>query len=85
MSNSTNRANEIEIQEISDIMSTEAGRKFVSRILDMTNYFGDTFDHDTIKHARNAGRRSVGIDLFAELQNAAPDKLMILLRERING
>lgn len=72
----------IEIAEITAMMSTEGGRKFVTRILDSTGVFTNTFDLDTHKHAYNAGKRQVGLGLIAELEQACPDKYLQLLDER---
>ena len=78
--NTDNRA--IEIAEITAMMSTEGGRRFIARILDSTGVFISTFDLDTHKHAYNAGKRQVGLSLVAELEQACPDKYLQLLEER---
>lgn len=72
----------IEIAEITAMMSTEGGRNFVRRILEYSGVFNETFDLDAHKHAYNAGRRKVGLYLIDELQSAVPDKYIQLLRER---
>jgi hypothetical protein len=76
----SNRA--IEIVEITAMMSTEGGRRFIGRILESTQVFTSTFDLDTHKHAYNAGKRQVGLSLVSELEQACPDKYLQLLRER---
>ena len=78
----TTEQRNIEIAEITVMMSTEGGRKFVSRILESTGVFVSSFDLDTHRHAYNAGKRQVGLSLIAELQQACPDKYLQLLEER---
>lgn len=75
-------ARRIEIAEIAVIMSTRGGRKFVNRILNQSGVFSDTFDSDTHVHAKNAGRRQLGLWLIRELQEATPGELITLMRER---
>lgn len=76
-------ARKIEIAEMSVIMSTKGGRNFISRVLDECGVFSDTFDTDTHAHAKNAGRRQIGLWLVSELQDATPDEYSTLLRERL--
>jgi hypothetical protein len=72
----------IEIADISVIMSTKGGRKFIRRVLDYSGVFCDTFDSDTHEHAKNAGRRQVGLWLINEIKEAAPDEYITLIKER---
>lgn len=72
----------IEMAEITAMMSTEGGRRFIGRILDSTGVFNSTFDLDTHKHAYNAGKRGVGLNLISELEQACPDKYLQLMDER---
>lgn len=76
---------EIEIQDLTSIMSLESGRNVINRILDYTNIDDDIFDADPATHARNAGRREIGVWLRNELKNAAPDRYLQMMKEQING
>ena len=76
----TNR--DIEIAEITVMMSTQGGRALMSRILDKTKVFEDAFDVDAYKHAYNAGKRKIGLLIIEDLQQACPDRYSQLLDER---
>lgn len=80
----TDDARKIEIADISVIMSTKGGRKFINRVLDQCGVFSDTFDSDTHEHAKNAGRRQIGLWLTNELKEAAPGEFITLMKERLN-
>lgn len=67
---SKDRAESVETAEIAAILKTDSGRKVILRVLNSTGYFSNTFDHDPIKHAYNAGRRSIGVALVAEIKAA---------------
>lgn len=85
MSNGIGDARKVEIVEIAVIMSTEGGRNFISRILDQCGTFSDTYDKDTHEHAKNAGRRQIGLWLQNELLEAAPLEYQLLLKERMTN
>jgi len=72
----------IEIADINVIMSTKGGRNFICRVLDQCGVFSDSFDPDTHQHAKNAGRRQVGLWLIGELEEATPGEYLTLLKER---
>lgn len=72
----------IEIADISVIMSTRGGRKFMNRLMNQCGVFNDTFETDTHDHARNAGRRQIGLWLVREIQEASPGEYITLLKER---
>jgi hypothetical protein len=76
---------EIEIQDLSSIMSLESGRNVIAKILNYTNIDDDIFDQDPVTHARNAGRREIGIWLRNEIIAAAPDQYLRMMKEKING
>lgn len=77
-------ARKLEISDILCIMRTESGRQFIKRILDYSGCFSDTFDNDPITHARQAGKRNVGLWLYNEIKAAAPEYLEILMRDYIH-
>lgn len=74
----------IEIANIAAIMSTKGGREFINRVLNQCGVFSDGFSPDTHEHAKNAGRRQIGLWLTNELKEAAPGEYLILIREHIN-
>ena len=67
-----NDARSIEISDTMAVMSTRGGRAMISRILDRSGVFRDTFDIDPHVHAQNAGRRQLGLWLLNEIKDAAP-------------
>ena len=71
----------IEIAEMTQVMSTESGRNVINRILISTGVDDDTFNSDTHNHARNAGRRSVGLQLREELKACCFDKYLMMMKE----
>lgn len=75
----------LEILEISTIMSTSSGRNVMNRILRSTGVDTTTFDRDERIHVYNEGRRSIGIELRAELMNAAPGEYMMMIKENLNA
>jgi hypothetical protein len=74
----------IEIADISVIMSTKGGRKFINRVLDQCGLFSDTFHTDPHDHAKNAGRRQIGLWLVNELKEASTGEYITLIKERLN-
>ena len=66
-------------------MKSPNGRRIIRRILEFTEVDADTFDADPIKHARNAGKRAVGLWLRDELKLISPDQLLIMIKEEIEN
>ena len=73
----------IEIIEIMRILGTIEGRKYMMGVLNSTGLDRATFDKDTHQHAYNAGKRSVGLRLRDNLQDAAPELYLRMLQEHI--
>jgi hypothetical protein len=73
---------EIEIAEIAHTMSSESGRRFIKRILDFTEVDENIFNIDTHIHAKNAGKREVGLWLQRELKQAVPGIYNNMLKEQ---
>lgn len=78
-------ARKLEILAIQSIMASEGGRKFMQSILAQTGVGVSAFDPDPYIHARNAGTQVVGHWLMQELQLAAPDQYLRMLKEQQNG
>ena len=76
---------DIEIAEITHVMSTESGRNLMHRILNQTGVDENTFNSDTHEHARNAGRREVGLWLRDELKMVCIDNYLRMLKEKNDG
>lgn len=74
-----NRA--IEMDEITRILSTENGRKFMFGLLEHTGFESDTFHENPYRHAYNSGRRSMGTFLAQTLKHAEPDLYARMIEE----
>lgn len=83
MANGTDNAHDIEILEIQSIMSTEAGRRFMWRLLERTGVNSDRFNPDPYRNAHQSGERSIGIWLQRELEEAAPGSYMTMIKENL--
>ena len=76
---------EIEVAEITQVMSSQSGRNVMHRLLRTTGVDEDMFNPDTHEHARNAGRRGVGLELRDELKEACIDHYFKMLKENEDG
>ena len=75
----------VQISDMVDIMTMNGGRKTIHRWLYDLGTFSDTFDSDSHKHAFNAGMRKAGLRILADLKDAAPDKVQLMMKENANG
>ena len=71
----------IELSDVDQTLSSRAGRSFIFRILEYTSLDIDIFDADTHVHARNSGKRAIGIWLRDELKTASPGNYNQMIRE----
>ena len=63
------------------IMLKRDGRDVLMRIIEKAGYFGDTHSSDPIVTARANGRRSVAVELLADIERVAPDDLQQMMSE----
>ena len=66
-------------------MKLEDNRDFVWELLQSTRVFESMFDTDPMKHAFNAGRRDVGLNLVRDLKKASPEFYIKMIQEHIDG
>lgn len=78
------KSRELELLVIRQTMKTENGRHFMWRCLQNCCVHENIFSADSVQHAYNAGMRSHGLWLEAELKEAAPDDYIKMLKEHIN-
>ena len=72
-------------EDLRQVLMTPAGKRVVWRIVTaVCGAFSDDFDLDARLHARNAGKRAVGLALVKEAQRVAPREYLEMARERIN-
>lgn len=71
-----------EVEDLREVMSTPAGRRFVHRVLGLCGTFRLSFaGEQTHATAFNEGKRSVGNQLFAEVEAVSPNQFLNMLRE----
>ena len=75
------RAREIEIEELREILATVAGRRFVWRYLSKCQVFGQTATQSGSWTYFNEGARSIGLQLFSELNEANPEAFVKMMNE----
>lgn len=71
--------------DVENVMATESGRRFVSRLLEYAGTDINVFDADPITHAHNAGKRSVGVWLKNEVKEVNYDQYMRMMKELEHG
>jgi hypothetical protein len=85
MTNGTDDARKVELITIDGIMSSNSGRAVMMSLLEVSGVFTDTFDADTHIHAKNAGKREIGLHLVRELKEASFDKYTMMIKEHEDG
>lgn len=54
------------------VMADPRGRRVLWGLMESTQTFHDTFDEVPTVHARNAGRRAVGLEILATIMGLSP-------------
>lgn len=70
-------------QDLKEIMSYPAGRRFIAEMLESSQVFGGSFALDPCQHAFNAGRKAFAVSLLARLQIELPEDYLVMERERL--
>lgn len=78
-------ARKIELAEFASIMGDTSGRKVLRRILEVSGAETDSFSADPYVHARNAGKREVGLWLKRELEAADLGRYIRMMTENEDG
>jgi len=78
---SEREAREIELAELASLLTTAEGRRVMLRLIKVTGFFANTFNQDPITLARNTGGRQVGVWLWDELNEAAPERVIEMMKE----
>ena len=66
---------------VTDVMSRKSGRDFVWELLTDCGVYQDGFNPDPYVHARNAGLKSMGLQLLHKILSACPDKHELMFSE----
>jgi hypothetical protein len=72
--------NDRRINDIREVLSTKRGRRFFWRYLEICGIF-KTSNADSSQIFFNEGMRNVGLMLLADVNEAAPDAYLLMLRE----
>lgn len=75
------KSRDLELFTIRQIMKNENGRSFMWRCLQNCCTFENIFSADSAQHAYNAGMRSHGLWLDAELREAGIDDYLKMVKE----
>jgi len=67
------------------LLSTRPGRRFIWNLMVDCGIFRSSFDNSGSVTARNEGRREVGLRVLAEVNEAAPEQYLTMLRESQEG
>lgn len=70
-----------EMRRIRDVMSSVMGREFIYDLMITTNIFRTTFSPEFGTMAFSEGRRSVGLQVLAQLQAHVPQQYDLMMRE----
>lgn len=84
MSDEKTNERELELLAVQNTMSTEIGRHFMFRCLEIAGVFSDTFNDDPLTMAMNNGKRRHGLWLDAELREASFDNYLVMIKENRN-
>ena len=71
----------VEQMTITGIMGGESGRKLMYDWMMVAGTFSNTFRADTHEHARQAGKREIGLHIDRELREACPDQYFKMMKE----
>ena len=73
------------LDAIRHIVSTSPGRSYFWRLLEDACVFSTTFSTEPYASAFNEGRRSLGLVILDDIQNAAPEKFLQMIEEASHG
>ncbi len=74
----------IQLQDIRDILKTEAGRRFMWRYLDECGVFRSSYDASGSKVYFNEGMRNIGNQLLADITEASPEVFAQMILQHNN-
>lgn len=67
---------------VTNLMNTPEGREWFNDLMEIAGTFHDGFNSDPFIHANNAGRRSIGQYVLAQVTEYCPNLYIKLLEER---
>jgi len=69
-----------EIEDIKALMSTESGRRFVSRLMAMAGFYRCSFTGNSTTFF-NEGKRAIATEVYADIQSFCPEQYPQMLEE----
>ena len=78
----TQRIEERQTEELKQVLSTYEGRSLLWRVLSMCRIYKDSFTGDNYTFY-NEGKRSVGLDIITEIEQAEPHALAKMRDEAV--
>lgn len=70
-------------EDLEDVLLNASGRRFVWRLIEESGAFGDPYvKGDPMATARETGRKSMGVGLYAEVMTNHFELFQIMLREQ---
>lgn len=69
-------------EDLRDVMSTKAGRRFVWGLLGQCRVMGASFHTDIAVMAFNEGMRAIGLPLVGELMEHLPESYALMVDEQ---
>lgn len=75
------REREHELQDISMLMGSRPGRRLAYRLLSMCNVYKSSFNLNGSLTNFNEGMRQVGLNWLADINEAAPEQYLVMLKE----
>ncbi|CFQ87954.1 MULTISPECIES: hypothetical protein [Yersinia] len=70
-----------ELNDITFLMGTVEGRRFIWRQLSLSGVFTTSFTGETNTTIFNEGRRNYGLNLFSEVMSACPNEYLVMANE----
>jgi len=69
-----------ELHDIDALMATQAGSRFLWRLLTQSGVFRSSFSTDPLVMAMNEGQRNVGLRVVGDIMAACPEKYIDMMR-----
>jgi len=78
-------AADVDTADLSWLMSSKRGRRFMWRLLDLAGVTRISFDQNALKMAFNEGQRNYGNRVLAWILTDCPEQYLQMLKEQANG
>jgi len=79
-----NDQQKIEQSNYLDVMRSDAGRRVIEDILEITGIDSDTWDENPLIQSQLNGKRQVGLRLVRKLKQYCPELYITLMKEKVD-